>query len=264
MTDPFKLTGPTCLSFSGGRTSAYMLWLAIQANGGTLPDDCVCTFANTGKEKEETLQFVRDCGLRWGVPIVWLEFVSRANDGFRVVSFETASRLGEPFDALIAQKQYLPNIMVRLCSEELKVKTIDRYLRSIGWEDYDSMLGIRADEPRRLVKHRPNKLVPLAVAGVVKSEVHSFWRGSSFDLDLPYDDGEGNCDLCFLKGFPKVMQLVKRAPERAVWWAGHEKTTGARFVKDWPGYGAMADFAVRQTEMFDNPAGEAIECFCGD
>lgn len=30
-------------------------------------------FANTGKEEEATLEFVRDCGERWGVPIVWIE-----------------------------------------------------------------------------------------------------------------------------------------------------------------------------------------------
>jgi 3'-phosphoadenosine 5'-phosphosulfate sulfotransferase (PAPS reductase)/FAD synthetase len=66
--DPFRIDGPTCISFSGGRTSAYMLWRVLQSNNG-LPQDAVVCFANTGKEDEATLRFVRDCGQQWNVPI---------------------------------------------------------------------------------------------------------------------------------------------------------------------------------------------------
>ncbi len=64
MTDPFKIDTPTCISFSGGRTSAYMLWRVLQANGG-LPAEAVVCFANTGKEDEETLRFVQDVSANW-------------------------------------------------------------------------------------------------------------------------------------------------------------------------------------------------------
>ena len=60
MTDPFKITEPTVISFSGGRTSAYLLWRVLQSNNG-LPDGSIVVFANTGKEEEATLQFVKDC-----------------------------------------------------------------------------------------------------------------------------------------------------------------------------------------------------------
>ena len=100
MSDPFKINSPTCISFSGGRTSAYMLWRVLQSNSGKLPDEAVVCFANTGKEDEATLQFVRDCSVNWDVPIVWVEYRADA-PGFAVVDFACASRNGEPFEAML-------------------------------------------------------------------------------------------------------------------------------------------------------------------
>ena len=49
MYDPFKINGPALISFSGGRTSAYLLYRIVEAYQGDLPDDIFVTFANTGK-----------------------------------------------------------------------------------------------------------------------------------------------------------------------------------------------------------------------
>ena len=61
----FRIPGRALVSFSGGRTSAYMLWRILHAHGGALPPDFVVAFANTGREREETLRFVHECGARW-------------------------------------------------------------------------------------------------------------------------------------------------------------------------------------------------------
>ena len=66
--------------------------------GGQLPSEAIVCFANTGKEDEATLRFVQDCSEHWNVPITWLEY--RA-EGYAVVDYATASRNGEPFEALI-------------------------------------------------------------------------------------------------------------------------------------------------------------------
>lgn len=280
MTDPFKIDSPTCISFSGGRTSAYMLWRILQSNGG-LPEEAKVCFANTGKEEEATLRFVDRCSKEWNVPITWVEYAEadETKDRFRVVAFETASRNGEPFEAIIRRRNYLPNPVSRFCTVEMKVRAIHRYLKSIGWEEWDSFLGIRADEPRRVAKignqdygKHEEKYAPLAVAGITKEMVGEFWRSQPFDLELPNINGvtmHGNCDLCYLKGASQILSLIKEKPERAVWWAKMESLalssapSGAKFRTDRPSYSEMAKFAAEQKDMFDADE-EGIACFCGD
>jgi 3'-phosphoadenosine 5'-phosphosulfate sulfotransferase (PAPS reductase)/FAD synthetase len=265
MSDPFKITGPTCISFSGGRTSAYMLWRVLQAHGMTLPSDAIVCFANTGKEEEATLRFVRDCGEHWGVPIAWLEY--RADEPrFSAVAFDTASRNGEPFAALIRKRSYLPNPIARFCTGELKVLTIERYLKNLGIEEFETMVGIRADEPRRVAKMRDSKLTPLVDAGVVQADVQAFWQAQPFDLGLSFRNGvtsSGNCDLCFLKGAHQIQSLIAERPQRAIWWAAQEQSIGGTFRSDRPSYAEMAKYAAQQTDMFDKGE-EGIACFCGD
>jgi len=274
--NPFIIKEPTCISFSGGRTSAYLLWRVLEANNG-LPENAIVCFANTGKEDEATLQFVKDCQDNWNVPITWLEFQIE-EPGYKVVTFETASRNGEPFEALIKKKNYLPNPVTRFCTIEMKIRPMGKYLVDIGMAETKnegenmSMIGIRADEPRRAHKIAVRERIPLVTAGVTKSHVAEFWRNQSFDLGLPNINGvtyHGNCDLCFLKGASQILSLIAEKPERAVWWAKMESTTlaskpsGARFRSDRPSYAEMHKFSQEQRDMFGDDT-ETIACFCGD
>ena len=281
--DPFLVDQPTVISFSGGRTSAYMLWRVLQSNNG-LPKEAIVCFANTGKEEEATLRFVDRCSKEWNVPITWLEYADapEVKDRFKQVTFETASREGEPFEALILKRKYLPNPVSRFCTVELKVRTIHRYLKTNGWTEWDSMIGIRADEQRRLAKignqvygKHEEKVAPLGRVGITKELVGEFWRSQPFDLELPNMNGvtkHGNCDLCYLKPAGQVLSLIQEKPSRAIWWAKMEQVIqstgqltgdGARFRSDRPSYSQMASFTDQQTDMFDTNE-EGIACFCGD
>ena len=108
MTNPYRIDPPALISFSGGRTSAYLLRQILDAYGGRLPEAVVPVFANTGKEMPETLDFVRECGERWGVDIVWLEYNPGLPDKFEIVSHGTASRQGEPFERSTRQPGHAP------------------------------------------------------------------------------------------------------------------------------------------------------------
>jgi 3'-phosphoadenosine 5'-phosphosulfate sulfotransferase (PAPS reductase)/FAD synthetase len=268
MSNPFEILEPTCISFSGGRTSAYMLWRVLQAHDMSLPEDAVVCFANTGKEDEATLKFVHDCETNWNVPIVWLEYkdADEVSNRWKRVRYETASRNGEPFEAMIRRKKFLPNSVMRFCTTELKINPIGQYMMSIGHKEFDTFAGIRADEPKRVSKLRQSLHAPLAISGITQANVQSFWRSNDFDLGLSFKNkvtALGNCDLCFMKGGSQIMSIIQHQPERAVWWAKQEEKINGRFCKDRASYADMMKFAQEQTDFFmaDN---ETIPCFCGD
>jgi 3'-phosphoadenosine 5'-phosphosulfate sulfotransferase (PAPS reductase)/FAD synthetase len=255
--------GNVQISFSGGRTSGYMLHQIADANGG-IPDRCKVVFANTGREMPQTLDFVQDCGDRWGIPITWVEYLDAA-PRFTVVSHNSASRDGEPFEALIRRRKYLPNQQARFCTGDLKIKPSARYLVSIGWDQWMSALGIRADEMRRVnrepQKERWQRWYPLVDAGITKHHVMAFWGRQPFDLRLPNIKGNtalGNCDGCFLKSEATLAMLARDYPERHAWWERMEAQTteattaaAARFRKDYT-RSSLREFVERQGDwIFD-------------
>jgi 3'-phosphoadenosine 5'-phosphosulfate sulfotransferase (PAPS reductase)/FAD synthetase len=185
-----RLPDPCVVSFSGGRTSGFMLWNILQAFGGTLPPYVHVVFCNTGRERPETLDFVERCSQRFGVKIAWLEYrldaptevptrrqdwvdlphgerlklwrewdqemvayAEKMKHTFAVVDYSAASRDGQPFEEVIAARKFLPNPIMRFCTAELKIRTTNRYVRQLlGLETYHNAIGLRADENSRVAR----------------------------------------------------------------------------------------------------------------
>lgn len=271
--NPYKVEGPAIIQVSGGRTSGFMLRQILDAHGGTLPDNVTACFQNTGKEHEATLVFLREMQRRWSVPITWLEFTwtKEAGKGFRVVDYCTASRNGEPFEAVIASRSYLPNIMARFCTSEMKIRTVTRYAESLGTGERTQVVGIRADEPRRVARMKgdvksENVAMPIARAGHTVADVLAFWKAQPFDLELPGGDNTfGNCDLCFLKGRAKLEKIMRTNPEAAEWWARQEERIGHPFRIDRPTYRQMLTQITVQGQLFDDAVeDDTMPCQCTD
>ena len=132
MINPYKIPTPALISFSGGRTSGFMLWNIINAYDGKLPEDIHVVFANTGKEAPETLDFVHEVSQKWDIKIHWLEmYLGKERPIYRTreVTYETAARNGEPFEELLDHRKYLPNPVTRFCTSELKIKVMYRFMR---------------------------------------------------------------------------------------------------------------------------------------
>ena len=248
--------GNVLISFSGGRTSGFMLHQILEANGD-LPDRAKVVFANTGREMPETLDFVQECGDRWNVPITWLEYTRR--DGkvsYDVVSHNSASRNGEPLATLFRSRSYLPNVMQRFCTQETKVKTIKRFLTSsLQWNSWTNTVGIRADEAHRAKPSTDNRWTnwfPLNDTGASKRDVMNFWSAQPFDLRVKV--GGGNCDGCFLKSEATLAMMWREHPDRMQWWADMEAEIGSSFHKS-RSYKELGEFVSRQGDwIFNNEA----------
>ena len=260
--NPYKIDPPFYVSFSGGRTSGYLLRHVLDSWGGSLPKGGHVLFANTGREHPATYEFVERVELEW-CPITWIEW---EESGYRTVTPQNGDRRGTPFAALIAKRKYLPNPVARFCTSDLKVKPMNRFM-SDRYEEFTTIIGLRADEPQRVSRLRAdetrNIAMPLADAGVTREQVIDWWRSHPFDLSLPNDDPAfGNCDLCFLKGASRIERVIRHDPSLAQWWIDQETAIGARFRKDRPTYSQLLVQISVQGTLFGDLDDHTIPCDC--
>lgn len=206
---------PLVASISGGRTSSLMAkYLKDHYEG-----DIIFIYANTGKEREETLEFINECDKRFDLNLIWVEYDYIKKSTFKVVNYQTASRNGEPFEKMIA-KYGIPNKAFPHCTRELKQYTIHRYLRWVGLKKWNTAIGIRIDEQHRInwdSAKSKGYVYPLVTdLRVNKEYVRNWWDSQEFDLKLK--DYEGNCDMCWKKSDRKLLTMIIENPTLINWW----------------------------------------------
>ena len=290
--NPYRVPRPAVISFSGGRTSGFMLRKILDAYDGRLPSDIAVVYANTGMERPETLDFVDTCAAAWSVTVHWVEYDWDAPHRTRVVDYSTASRNGQPYAALIDRKGFVPNVTTKFCSSFLKRDRIDSFTRyRIGLKRWHSVIGLRADEQRRVLRMRAmncgsrtgaHAALPLADAGVREADVLDWWRRQPFDLGIP--SYAGNCTLCMLKGRAKLIHLIREDPTLADWWIEQEAKVANRTGPDGRACESMKRFRLGETyaelkaaalahrDLFDDAAAssggstesDSFDCHCTD
>jgi len=202
------------ISVSAGETSSYMAqWIWNNWKDKELQ----FVFANTGEENEESLIFMKKCSEYFGFPVTWVESEvihnERKSSGCKIVNFETASRKGEPFKEVIS-KYGIPNTAFPHCTRELKLNPIKSFIKSIGWKDYKTAIGIRPDEFDRInPKHKELNLIYPLVTEVYmdKPRINLWWSKQPFRLNLK--GYQGNCKTCWKKSDPKLYQIYKENPD---------------------------------------------------
>jgi hypothetical protein len=96
-----------------------------------------------------------------------------------------------------------------------------KFAKSLGWEKYETAIGIRYDEQRRVKDMKKSikdgKSYPLILDFPSdKSMVKNFWAKQPFQLGLK--SYQGNCDLCWKKSLRKLLTIITEGPEVVNWW----------------------------------------------
>lgn len=202
------------VSFSGGRTSAFMCWW-LKTNMAH-KYEMLFVFANTGQEHENTLRFVDECDRFWGLDVVWVEAITHYNQRrgctHKVVDFASASRDGAPFEDVI-KKYGIPNKSYPHCTRELKLNPMYSYVDSVWGEcDYKVAVGIRSDEQGRRSTVDKRIVYPLIDwCPVDKADITGWWEDQEFSLELP--ERLGNCTWCWKKSDKKLLLNAATNPE---------------------------------------------------
>lgn len=226
------------INFSGGKTSALMTILLKPT------EDDIVLFCDTGREHPLTYKFIDDFERNEGIKIVRISY----NGGF---------------EGMLERNKFLPNVAIRKCTVELKIKTAKRYLRGLGIQRFENYIGFRADEQRRINESQYKKVLnkfPLYDMGITKEDVNQYWLNKTYNLEVP--SILGNCDLCFLKGKNSIISILQHYPELADKWIADEKRIGATYFKD-ISYEQMLEIAQKQLNLFDlDKQLPAYSCSC--
>jgi len=252
-------------SVSGGKTSAYIyinypsdynLFSLVTVKDTKLtPKDSKLVQMVSDKigkefigtvEKDQTLKVLFDLEQLGGREIKWL--------------------VGDTFEDVIKSKSgYLPNIMTRFCTSEMKIKMIAEYCRNEIKEIVLMRLGIRYDEENRVnydntdfkfhngysengrnkwVIEKYRELEYILVDN--KIEHYQIYQWSlTTGIDFPNDS---NCVGCFHKQVQQLRKNWDDEPIKMQWFADQE--TGKKRFKKEMTYNQIKNIGLQQDFIF--------------
>ena len=220
------------VSFSGGRTSAFMVWLMERARK-EFGWDVRYIFCDTGVEHPQTYRFIRDIVKHWGIDLTILRAVVNPTLGegnsyqiFKPSDLMTPSMPPfQPFmDMMI--KYGTPTALGAYCSERMKKDVADAYCKDHIGTDYVTWLGIRGDEPNRLKRKSGIKYLANLTPAMDKQDVLDWWKYQDFDLGITEESG--NCLFCVKKSTLKIALAAKRNPGFLQQWKYHLNQSSIR------------------------------------
>jgi hypothetical protein len=275
----------TCNSLSGGKTSSYVavnypadynVFSLVRTN------DKTCLFPDS-----KLRQIVSDK--------IGTEFIGTLEDDTIIYTMLDLEQFigtkidwvtGKTFDEIINRngKKYLPNIMQRFCTSEMKLQPIFNWWKSNFNEVIEMRIGYRANEMSR-AKTMISKLnkngnlefkdivgkrktqnkwaliewqkpsFPLITDGIFKDNIVEFWKDKN--VKFAYMN---NCVGCFHRNEILLKLMSEKHPNKFDWFAKQEndKTT----FKNGITYNKIKSHKL-QTKLFEDDFNDCDSGYCG-
>lgn len=141
------------VSFSGGRTSAYLVHCVERMRKAGQLSNVHYIFMDTGAEHPKTYEFIRRCVDHFKINLVCLRPVIDPEIGvgttYRVVTLEDLKPDLEPWRPMLAKHGTPFNPGGGFCTDRLKTTVSDKYVKDHFGKDAFKWIGYRADESKR-------------------------------------------------------------------------------------------------------------------
>jgi hypothetical protein len=275
----------TCNSLSGGKTSSYVaVHYPADYNVFSLvrTNDKTCLFPDA-----KLRQIVSDK--------IGTEFIGTLEEDAIIYTMLDLEQFigtkidwvtGKTFDEIINRngKKYLPNIMQRFCTSEMKLQPIFNWWKSNFNEVIEMRIGYRANEMSR-AKTMISKLnkngnlefkdivgkrktqnkwaliewqkpsFPLITDGIFKDNIVEFWKDKN--VKFAYMN---NCVGCFHRNEILLKLMSDKHPNKFDWFAKQENNE--RTFKNGITYNKIKSYKL-QTKLFEDDFNDCDSGYCG-
>ena len=273
------------INVSGGRSSAMMA-RHIQTSEKYKDYQKLYVFCNTGLERPETIQFLKDQMKFWDLPLYLIEGVYSLKKGIgvksKLVDFDTLDMDGKVFSQAIEQLNKnewcgVPNEAIPYCSDYMKKRVSHHFAKEVfGSTKYLSAIGFRLEDmPKRItwseIKKEKKRIFPLLTDfgnAVNQFELNRFFRKEKFKLNI--HSRLGNCTYCQKKSDRNLIEAIqfdlRKQDFRYIdWYKNEESKYGNKFFRENRSIDDLVNTAQHamddgtQLEMFSD-VGEACMC----
>ena len=258
------------ITVSGGRSSAMMA-RHIQTSEKYKDYNKVFVFANTGMERYETINFLKNIEKYWEIQLIKVEGVYSDVMGigvnYKKVDWDNLNMNANPFSECIMHMNKgsfsgMPNQEAPYCSERLKTIPCKKLCDDIfGTNNYIKAIGFRKEDmPKRItwaeIKEDKTRIFPLLTDfkyPIGQIELNKWWDNQPFKLEI--HNKFGNCELCWKKSDKNLIESIRYGTRFIEWYKEHEvkyNNTSFRDRKSITDLVKMAELPFTPEIDFDN------------